>query len=177
MEKIAVGKFKLTKRRFLLLDGIVNKGMTQKDAAIYAGYSTANPKSLAATTLNCPTMKGALAYMRANKVVLPESEPRKDAPNKTGPRSGAPRGELDDYGIPVDVSDSLELLRAVYKSGTVPLVTRVTAAVQALPYEHRKLGDVGKREAKKQAAAAIAEADSERPRFGTGAPPMLHRVK
>jgi phage terminase small subunit len=63
--------------------------------------------------------------------------------------------------------DPLEFLKSVWKDDTADAKVRVDAAKAALPFVHGRIGEQGKKNAKKDAAAAAATSS----RFAPTAPP------
>ena len=70
------------------------------------------------------------------------------------------------------VDDAKEFLIQVMNSGTPTM--RLDAAKALLPYQHAKVGEVGVKEKRQQAAAEVASAGGM---FAPGAPPKLVRAK
>jgi phage terminase small subunit len=71
----------------------------------------------------------------------------------------------DHYG------SSLELMQHSYNNPLLPPGLRFEAAKQALPYEHGRIGEKGKKEDKKDRAKDVAKG-----RFGTKQPPTASRA-
>lgn len=69
---------------------------------------------------------------------------------------------------------SLALLQHCYNNPRMTDSQRIAAATTALPYEHPRMGETGKKEKAKEKAQEIARG---RHKFATKAPPQLHVVR
>lgn len=67
---------------------------------------------------------------------------------------------------------SLELMQHSYNNPKLPPVMRFEAAKQALPYEHARIGEKGKKESKNDDAKQVAK----KPKFAANRPPTLKLV-
>lgn len=65
------------------------------------------------------------------------------------------------------IGDAREFLERVVRGELLPSIAQLDAAKALLPYQHRKLGDTGKKEQKKDEAGKVAG------RFSASAPPRL----
>ncbi len=67
-------------------------------------------------------------------------------------------------------TDSLAFLRRIIDDPAAPVAQRVRAAIALAPFEHAKLGELGKKEQREEAAAEVAS------KFTPTAPPKLVRA-
>lgn len=74
--------------------------------------------------------------------------------------TGGTAPKLDSNGDEPRMKDSypssLDLLRATYNNPRMPDSVRIRAAEQALPYEHARIGEAGKKEKQKEKANEVA---------------------
>lgn len=134
-------------RRFIELKAM---GVSNKDAAIQAGYSA-----------KCASVTAGKLMMKAE---VREAIEQAQA-NSSGP---------DAQGMPRDhYPDSLTFLMDVMNHHALPVGMRIDAARHLLPYQHARLGEKGKKEQRKEAATQLAT----RPRFAPGKPPQLHAIE
>lgn len=130
---------------------IANKvaGMQNRDAAIAAGYSERS------------------ADTQAGKLMM-----RDDITDAIGLARGDAADDSDDAGMRTDYPDSLSFLQDAYNNPKLSKSMRLSAAVAALPYEHAKLGEQGKKEKAKDRAREA----SQRPKFAAKHPPTLRAI-
>lgn len=120
-------------------------GLGNRDAAIAAGYATNSADVTAAKLLARADIKAEVQRMK--KVVAKSP--------KVG--FGVPEPDADDdKGIPARFGSSLELMQHCYNNPKLPLGLRFEAAKQALPYEHGKVGEKGKKQTAKERADEIS---------------------
>lgn len=152
---------KLTQKQDAFAKSIAH-GMKQRAAATHAGFSAATADVTAAKLMKRADIQAAIARYRKEMPMPPAGEPE---PGRLG----------------TNFPDSLSLLRAVYNNEDISNSMRLSAAIAALPYEHAKLGEKGKKESKVDAAHAVANGDKKtpgrKPKFGTKTPPALKLVK
>lgn len=134
-------------RRFIELKAM---GVTNKDAAIQAGYS---PK--------CASVTAGKLMMKAE---VREAIEQAQAISAGTDAQGMPR---DHY------PDSLTFLMDVMNNHALPVGMRIDAARHLLPYQHARLGEKGKKEQRKENAAVLAGTK----RFATGKPPVLRSIE
>lgn len=132
-------------------------GMTNRDAAIAAGYAVAGAAVAADKLMHHPAVRAAL----------------KAAGKATGggvdiAPANVPTMPRDKYADPKD------FLLDVMNLAALPIAVRADAAKQLLPYCHARIGEVGKKQTKKDNAAVIARG---RHKFATKAPPQLTVVR
>lgn len=117
-------------------------GLTHKAAAIAAGYSAPAAEVTATKLMQHPEVKKMLAKLRRDA-----KNGTQDAESDT---EGAVKPVLKD-----SYPNSLALLQDLYNNPRASMGVRVEAAKLALPYEHGKVGETGK---KKTAAEGAKEA-------------------
>ncbi|MEN4871818.1 terminase small subunit [Kosakonia cowanii] len=154
------------KRKFAVA---LMSGMSQKDAAIKAGYSEKSARSKGSQLAKDPEVTAFIARKKQETVTVDEvPEYRKNVytpavniPGKIPPPEVPPAaGQYD---------DPLKFLMAVMNDSTEDIDTRKDAAKAMLPYVHPKKGETGKKEARNAAAKVAAGAS----KFGSMAPPKL----
>ena len=124
-------------------------GLTNRDAAIAAGYAVAAAGPTAYKLMQHPGVRAAITSVH--------SPPSKAAP--TLPK--------DQY------EDPLSFLLDVMNHTQLPLALRVDAAKHLLPYCHARMGEVGKRDSAKEKARTLSSGH----KFSPMRPPQLHVVK
>lgn len=136
-------------------------GLRNKEAAVFAGYA-ATSAAKQATNL----MQHADVRSEINRL-------KKEAGKTTGTDATA-HPEKDALMKPKYAS-SLALMRDCYNNPLMPPALRFEAAKQALPYEHAKVGEKGKKENAKEAAERVA-GGGKRNKFGPKKPPAYSRA-
>lgn len=141
-------------------------GLSNKDAAIAAGYSpvTASP---AGSRL---VKDAAVVQYLAERTQEVRNRAEGRAPQPAAP---APDGKPDrppfDLASLLHHSDPKAFLKAVMNEPMVDIKQRVDAAKSLMPFEHKKLGEGGKKDLRGDAAKVAATG-----RFGAPpAPPRL----
>ncbi|MDI7592593.1 terminase small subunit [Cronobacter malonaticus] len=154
------------KRKFAVA---LMSGMSQKDAAVKAGYSEKSARSKGSQLAKDPEV---IAFIERKKKEVIETDDvpacRQDvytpAVNNTekndAPLAPAVAGAYD---------DPLKFLMAVMNDASEEIDVRKDAAKAMLPYIHPKKGEIGKKEARNAAAKAASGAS----KFGAMAPPKL----
>ncbi len=123
-------------------------GVPNREAALLAGFAEGGADATASRLMKRADVQKAIkAGKKADGV-----DTRDDKPLM-----------LPKYG------SSLELLQHLYNNPKAPAGLRFEAAKQALPYEHAKLGEQGKKAAAKETAKGKASAG----KFKKKAPPRL----
>lgn len=132
---------------------VANKaaGVANREAAIAAGYAEGSADVSAHRLMQKPTIKAAI-----------------NAARNAAPGSDAPTMPKASY------SDPLDFLKDVMNHPQLPIAMRADAAFKILPYQHARIGEVGKKQTKKDNAAVIARG---RHKFATKAPPQLTVVR
>lgn len=128
-------------------------GVANRDAAIAAGYSVAGAAVAADKLMKNPAVLAAITA---------------GAPNVSSKANTVPVMPREKY------ADPKVFLLDVMNMATLPIAVRADAAKQLLPYQHAKMGEIGKKETKTRNAKAIA---TGRGKFSTKAPPQLTVVR
>ena len=153
-------------------------GMSNKDAAVSAGYSKNTAMQQGSKLAKLPEVIAYIAKLRADKKLtstnekLTSSKPKptsnvqvvKVEKIETGPEQAhcqfVGRDEIA-IGAP---EDPLEYLKSVWMDKKEDPKLRLDAAKAAMPYIHGKVADKGKKETKTDEAKAAAKAGGK---FGT----------
>ena len=132
---------------------VANKiaGVSNRDAAIAAGYSVAGAGVAADKLMHVPAVRKAI------EAATPASTPTTAA---TMPR--------DTYAGP------MAFLMDVMNHKALPLAVRADAAKQLLPYHHARKGESGKKESAQQRARDVL--DAPRAKFAPLKPPRFHTI-
>lgn len=146
------------------------KGMSNKDAAIAAGYSAASAGAAGSRLAKDPDVLAQLERKAKAKLPKKSAPAAKAAPAKPleVPRERA----LDDEAETIweqatQFSDPKAFLKAAMNDNLTEPKLRVFAANALMPYFHKKLGDTGKKE------QAAVDAKKAAGRFAPAAPPRL----
>lgn len=135
---------------------VVNKvaGVANRDAAIAAGYAVAGAAVAADKLMRNPAIRSAI---------------------KAATKDQANAAPADKLTMPRDrYDDPLSFLQDVMNHASLPIAMRADAAKQLLPYQHARLGEKGKKEAKKEGAREASRSG----KFSTPkAPPTLRVVR
>ena len=158
-----------TEKQQRYIDGRV-AGLNRTDSARQAGYSPAGASVQASTLEKRTDIKKAIANGKRSRSHMEHLV--------TG---GAKRGRKPDSDEPRMKSkykSSLDLLQDTYNNQKMPDSVRLRAAEQALPYEHARIGEKGKKEHAKDLAHKVAgTGNTKRAKFAPkSAPPQLHVV-
>ncbi|UXC38276.1 terminase small subunit [Cupriavidus gilardii] len=152
-------------------------GLSNKDAAIAAGYSASSAAAQGSRLAKDPDVVAHLNRKTKAKAAKRTAPPGKVAPVE---ERRAPEPETLDEEAAIAsfnweqatrFSDPKAFLKAVMNDMETEPKLRVFAAKELMPYFHRKLGDTGKKEERKDAASKAASG-----RFAA-APPPLRAVK
>ncbi|USE78917.1 terminase small subunit [Cupriavidus gilardii] len=153
------------------------KGLSNKDAAVAAGYSASSAAAQGSRLAKDPDVVAHLNRKTKAKAAKRTAPPAKVAPVE---ERRAPEPETLDEEAAIAsfnweqatrFSDPKAFLKAVMNDMETEPKLRVFAAKELMPYFHRKLGDTGKKEERKDAASKAACG-----RFAA-APPPLRAVK
>lgn len=130
------------------------QGLAIKDAALFAG---------------CPNKTASQAGSRLEKHpnVIAYLAQLKNKESDANPIAGRDAIPASDVGIVEFYEDPAELLRHAMNDQNLDHKTRIQAAVALLPYEHKKLGESGKKEDQGSAAK-----DAVKGRFSPSPPPV-----
>jgi len=154
------------------------RGLSNKDAAIRAGYSASSAAAQGSRLAKDPDVVAHLNRKAKAKSTRKATPPVKEAPvdQRQPPREPDALDEeaaiaAFDWEQATRFSDPKAFLKAVMNDMETEPKLRVFAAKELMPYFHRKLGDTGKKEERKDAASKAASG-----RFAA-APPPLRAVK
>jgi phage terminase small subunit len=152
----------LTGKKRAFADAVL-AGLSNKDAAIAAGYSPATASAAGSRLVKDADISKYLAEQK--------KEVRKRAAGKpSAPPPKLPDRDAFDLDSLLHYSDPKAFLRAVMNEPKCDIKYRVDAAKNLMPFEHKKLGEGGKKEQQGEEAKKVAS------RFAP-APPPLKRVK
>jgi len=151
------------KRKFAIA---LVSGMSQKDAAVKAGYSEKSARSKGSQLANDPEVIAFIKRKKNEKVEV-DDEPSFGKKVYTPAVTDSPDQPEDSSAGIGKYDDPLEFLKAVMNNAGQDIDTRKDAAKAMLPYLHSKKGEVGKKDAKQAAAKAVAS------KFTGMAPPQL----
>lgn len=134
-------------------------GMSNKDAAISAGYAEKTASQAGSKLRKDPEISVYIEKLKADKKgkKLTFEAPKVKAESTSTYENENP---LDDE---YSTDDPLDFLINVMKNGGNEMMLRVNAARAALPYVHGKVAEKGKKETKADEAKAAAK----RGKFGT----------
>lgn len=147
----------LTAKQQAFVDAKV-AGMTNKRAAMTAGYAAAGAGVQASNMMKKANIKAAIkeAKQRAGMADTRDEREARD----------------EDRRLKDKYANSLELLQDVYNNPALPFSVRVQAAKDALPYEVGKPNAKGKKASKDDDAREVASAS----KFAPGSRPKLRAV-
>ncbi len=158
------------KRKFAVA---LMSGMSQKDAAIKAGYSEKSARSKGSQLAKDPEV---IAFIKRKKKEVIETDDTPTFGKKVYTPSVNPIKNKEASEAPEEppsitgqYDDPLKFLMAVMNDSTEEIDVRKDAAKAMLPYIHPKKGETGKKDAR-NAAAKVAAGKSK---FGAMAPPKL----
>ncbi|MDX6913344.1 terminase small subunit [Hafnia paralvei] len=153
------------KRKFALA---LMTGISQKAAAINAGYSEKSARSKGSQLAKDPEVIAFIGRKKTEKIEVDEVPVyRRNVNTPTvNPPEDKPEKKSQEFAA---YDDPLEFLRDVMNDPTKDILTRKDAAKSMLPYIHPKKGEGGKKDARNAAAKAAAGAS----KFGAMAPPKL----
>lgn len=129
---------------------VVNKlaGCNNRDAAIAAGYAVGSASVAADKLMAMPAIRAALKTSG------------KATPGGVDNKPTMPRANY---------SDAKDFLLDVMNLDGLPIAVRADAAKQLLPYQHARIGEVGKKQSKRERAAELSTATKSK--FATKSPP------
>ena len=122
------------------------QGKSNKEAAVLAGYSERSATMQGSQLAKNPEVIAYLASLNIQGGGGIDYMPLGEA---------AISAELKDMD---NVTNSLEFLQYIYKNPRIDRKTRIEAAKAALPYEHGKVAETGKKEQKENNAQEAAKA-------------------
>lgn len=159
----------LTGKKRAFADAVL-AGLSNKDAAIAAGYSPATASAAGSRLVKDPDIAGYLEEQRKQAQKKPVDKSRKAAPKSAPPPAPTPRPPFD-FAALVNFSDPKAFLKAVMNEPRADIKQRVEAAKALMPFEHERKGEGGKKQAKDEAAKQAAN------KFATPPAPGIRRVK
>lgn len=144
------------------------RGMSNKDAAIQAGYSAASAAAAGSRLAKDPDVLAHLERKAKAKAAKKAPPAKEAAPAKArpAPESDAPEPKFD-LAAALSHSDPKAFLLAAMNDIELEPRQRIEAAKTLMPFMHQKLGEGGKKD---QQAAEAKKAAS---RFAPAAPPKL----
>ena len=144
----------LTGKKRAFADAVL-AGLSNKEAAIRAGFSEKTASAAGSRNVKDPDVK---AYL----------DQRRQAPATAGARMPPAPGPADEaFDIP-PTADPVEFLTKVMNEPAADLRLRIDAAKAMLPFKHKKLGEGGKKDLKDEAAKTAGAG-----KFSPTAPPKL----
>ena len=144
----------LTGKKRAFADAVL-AGLSNKEAAIRAGFSEKTASAAGSRNVKDPDVK---AYL----------DQRRQVPATAGSRAlAAPGPAAEAFDIP-PTADPVEFLTKVMNEPAADLRLRIDAAKAMLPFKHKKLGEGGKKDLKDDAAKAAGAG-----KFSQTAPPKL----
>jgi phage terminase small subunit len=130
----------LTGKKRAFADAVL-AGLSNKEAAIRAGFSEKTASAAGSRNVKDPDVK---AYL----------DQRRRPPEFAGASTPPALGHADEaFDIP-PTADPVEFLTKVMNEPAADLRLRIDAAKAMLPFKHKKLGEGGKKEEKDAAAKA-----------------------
>lgn len=129
----------------------LSEGLSNKDAALAAGYSEASAGMKGSQLAKDPDVNAYLANLKNqggggfSSDSLPLVRSADDAERK----------KLD------SIDDPLEGLKYIWKNPNIEMKHRIDALKAALPYHHGKVGDIGKKQSQDDQASDIADTDGD----------------
>lgn len=144
----------LTGKHRVFADAVL-AGMSNKDAAIAAGYSAKTAGPAGSRLAKNPAIAAFIAKYK-----------KPDAP-KPPPPPPAPEKPKFDVNAAITFSDPMQFLKAAMNDPAAAPKLRVEAAKALLPFVHKRKGEGGKKEQQQEDANKVAS------RFGQSAPPRL----
>ena len=145
----------LTGKKRAFADAVL-AGLSNKEAAIRAGFSEKTASAAGSRNVKDPDVK---AYL----------DQRRQPPAAAGIGAPMARGPGDDDTIEIPpTEDPVEFLTKVMNEPAADLRLRIDAAKAMLPFKHKKLGEGGKKEVKADAAKTAGGG-----KFSPTAPPKL----
>lgn len=153
------------KRKFALA---LMTGISQKAAAINAGYSEKSARSKGSQLAKDPEVIAFIGRKTTEKIEVDEVPVCRRNVNTPTVNTHEDKPEKKSPEV-VAYDDPLEFLRDVMNDPTKDILTRKDAAKSMLPYIHPKKGEGGKKDARNAAAKAAAGAS----KFGAMTPPKL----
>lgn len=147
-------------------------GVTQKEAAIAAGYAAISADRQGSVLDKRDDIKKAIARYKKEmkRGQHTDLDDKADAVDENEKKRQMPRAKYD---------DPIQFLEDLMNHKHMPVAMRADAAKQLLPYKHARIGEKGKKESAKDRAKEIANGGrgATKPKFATKSPPPLRVVK
>ena len=157
-----------TQKQLLYIEARVN-GLNRTQAAIHAGSSRASANRYGPLMEQRADIKAAIAS--GKKKAKKNGSLQSQVEATLGGASGKVRGRGDgEPRMKPKYASSLDLLQHTYNNPLMPDSVRMRAAEQALPYEHGRIGEKGKKESAKDRAKEVVKG---RNKFSPKAAPNL----
>lgn len=160
----------LTARQRRFVDA-KTRGATNKAAAILAGYSAATASAAGARLAKHPAVVAELAKRKPKAGKSKKDSAEQPAQPPAAQPETPPPVPAGSVMLAMQHKDPKTFLMAVMNDIATDIKLRTDAAKALMPFEHQKLGEGGKKDAKNEAAKKVAAG-----RFATAAPPLT-RVK
>lgn len=141
----------LTAKKRAFVDAVM-AGKSNKDAAIFAGYSAATASAAGSRLAKDKSVLDALSR-RAREMAKAESEPKQVQPLNPADFELRP-------DAPIVWTDPMSFLRAVMNHKSTDLKFRIDAAKAILPYEYAKPGELGKKQEGEQMSLTAEKGSS-----------------
>lgn len=172
--KVSITMTKFTTKQQAFIDArIAGHNITQ--SAIAAGYSPAGANRQGSALEKLPKVKRAIAAGKKQSRVTDHIKSTMGVPGRRKTKGNA--GEEEEPRMLDEYTDSLHLLRHTYNNPRMPDSIRLRAAEQALPYEHGRVGEKGKKQQRQDAAKEVmGKGEGKRTRLQPIAPPALRVV-
>lgn len=143
------------------------RGASNKEAAEAAGYAPSTASQAGSRLAKDPEILAAIEAFKVGRDVKAREKPGKSPPHPDH-GSALGQGEEDDglQDLPF-TNDPKAWLLALMNAPQADPKLRVEAAKAVLPYEHGKVADQGKKEARQEAAKQAGKG-----KFSQGKPPL-----
>ncbi|EMX4936277.1 terminase small subunit [Enterobacter roggenkampii] len=151
------------KRKYALA---LMSGMSQKDAAVKAGYSEKSARSKGSQLAKDPEVIAFIERKKRERVEV-DDEPAYRRNVYTPAVNTLEEKRLPAASSAGEYEDPLDFLKSVMNNVGYEIETRKDAAKAMLPYMHQKKGEGGKKDAKAEAAKKAAN------KFAIQQPPKL----
>lgn len=148
----------LTGKKRLFADAVL-AGKSNKEAAVFAGYSTRTASAAGARLVKD---KEVVLYLAAARIHDESKSPKREAPE----RKEGSQAEFELAAVMSFRDPKAFLIAAMNDQGTEKKL-RIDAAKALMPFVHHKLGEGGKKEQRDEAAKKVAS------KFAPAAPPKL----
>lgn len=152
----------LTGKKRAFADAVL-AGLSNKEAAIRAGYSAATASAAGSRLVKDKHVVAYLALARAGSFNKPQEPVSAGATNP-----GSPLTPTFDINAAMMHSDPKEFLKAAMNDIALEPKLRITVAIALMPFSHHKLGEGGKKDQQHDAAKKAGAG-----KYGSAEPPKL----